>query len=54
MAVNDENDISYGLQLTNRAKELIEAYCVAQTGGTIWDLENMHFPVKPQIRQCWT
>ena len=46
VAVNDENDISYGLQLTNRAKELIEAYCVAQTGGTIWDLEKYAFSSK--------
>lgn len=46
VALNDESDISYGLQLTNRAKELIEAYCMAQTGGTIWDLEKYAFSSK--------
>lgn len=39
VAINNEKDIEYGLQLTNRSKELIERYCMAQTGGTIWDLE---------------
>lgn len=39
VAINNEKDIEYGLQLTKRSKELIERYCMAQTGGTIWDLE---------------
>ena len=39
VAMNGEKDIEYGLQLTKRSKELIERYCMEQTGGTIWDLE---------------
>lgn len=39
VAINNEKDTEYGLQLTKRSKELIERYCMAQTGGTIWDLE---------------
>lgn len=39
VAINNEKDTEYGLQITKRSKELIERYCMAQTGGTIWDLE---------------
>lgn len=39
VAINGEKDIEYGLQLTNRSKEIIEQFCMEQTGGTIWDLE---------------
>ena len=39
VAINNEKDTEYGLQLTRRSKELIERYCMEQTGGTIWDLE---------------
>lgn len=39
VAINGENDIEYGLQLTNRSKDIIEQFCMKQTGGTIWDLE---------------
>ena len=39
VAINNEKDTDYGLQITKRSKELIERYCLAQTGGTIWDLE---------------
>lgn len=39
VAINNEKDTEYGLQLTKRSKELIERYCTEQTGGTIWDLE---------------
>lgn len=39
VAINNEKDIEYGLQITKRSKELIERYCIAQTGGTIWELE---------------
>lgn len=39
VATNGEKDIEYGLQLTERAKELIERFCKDKTGGTIWDLE---------------
>ena len=46
VAVNGEKDIEYGLQLTKRAKELIEDFCTAKTGGTIWDLEKYAFDHK--------
>lgn len=39
VAINNEKDTEYGFQLTKRSKELIERYCIVQTGGTIWDLE---------------
>ncbi len=39
VAINGEKDIEYGLQLTKRSKEIIEQFCMKQTGGTIWDLE---------------
>ena len=46
VAINGEKDIEYGLQLTKRAKELIESFCTAKTGGTIWDLEKYAFDHK--------
>ena len=46
VAINSEKDIEYGLQLTKRAKELIESFCTAKTGGTIWDLEKYAFDHK--------
>ena len=46
VAINSEKDIEYGLQLTKRAKELIEDFCTAKTGGTIWDLEKYAFDHK--------
>ena len=46
VAINGEKDIEYGLQLTKRAKELIEGFCMAKTGGTIWDLEKYAFDHK--------
>lgn len=46
VAINGEKDIEYGLQLTKRAKELIEGFCMAKTGGTIWELEKYAFDHK--------
>ena len=46
VAINGEKDIKYGLQLTKRAKELIEDFCTTKTGGTIWDLEKYAFDHK--------
>lgn len=46
VAINCEKDIEYGLQLTKRAKELIEDFCTVKTGGTIWDLEKYAFDHK--------
>lgn len=43
VAINGEKDIEYGLQLTNRSKDIIEQFCMKQTGGTIWDLEKYAF-----------
>ena len=46
VAINGEKDIEYGLQLTKRVKKLIEDFCMAKTGGTIWDLEKYAFDHK--------
>lgn len=46
VAINNEKDTEYGLQLAKRSKELIERYCMEQTGGTIWDLEKYAFANK--------
>lgn len=46
VAINGEKDIEYGLQLTERTKELIEDFCTAKTGGTIWGLEKYAFDHK--------
>lgn len=48
VAINGEKDIEYGLQITERAKELIENFCLARTGGTIWDLEKYAFANKTE------
>lgn len=48
VAVNGEKDIEYGLQLTERTKELIERFCKDKTGGTIWDLEKYAFANKTE------
>lgn len=48
VAINGEKDIEYGLQLTKRAKELIEDFCMTKTGGTIWDLEKYAFANKTE------
>lgn len=45
-AIKKEKDISYGLQLTKRAKDIIESFCIENTGGTIWDLEKYAFANK--------
>ena len=44
VAIKTEKDIQYGLQLTERCKEIIEQFCIKRTkGGTIWDLDYYHF-----------
>ena len=48
VAVNGEKDIEYGLQLTERTKELIERFCKDKTNGTIWDLEKYAFANKTE------
>lgn len=46
VAIKTEKDISYGLQITKRAKEIIEQFCIKNAGGTIWDLEKYAFANK--------
>lgn len=46
VAINNEKDIEYGLQLTKRSKKLMERYCMNLTGGTVWDLEKYAFANK--------
>ena len=48
VAINGEKDIEYGLQLTKRAKDIIERFCKDKTGGTIWDLEKYAFANKTE------
>lgn len=48
VAVNGEKDIEYGLQLTERTKDIIERFCKDKTGGTIWDLEKYAFTNKTE------
>lgn len=45
-AFTNEKDIAYGLELSARCKEIIEAYCLNSSGGTIWDLEKYAFSEK--------
>lgn len=46
VAINGEKDITYGLQITNRSKGIIERFCMERTGGIIWDLEKYSFANK--------
>mgnify|MGYP004541088051 FL=1 len=46
VAINGEKDITYGLQITNRSKGIVERFCMERTGGTIWDLEKYSFTNK--------
>lgn len=39
VAINGEKDITYGLQITNRSKGIVERFCMDRTGGRILDLE---------------
>ena len=48
VAINGEKDIKYGLQLTERTKDIIERFCKDKTGGTIWDLEKYAFTNKTE------
>lgn len=48
VAINGEKDVEYGLQLTERAKDIIERFCKDKTGGTIWDLEKYAFANKTE------
>lgn len=45
-AFTNEKDITYGLELSARCKEIIETYCLNSSGGTIWDLEKYAFSAK--------
>lgn len=46
VAINGEKDITYGLQITNRSKGIVERFCMERTGGNIWDLEKYSFANK--------
>ena len=46
VAIKTEKNIPYGLQITKRAKKIIEQFCVKNAGGTIWDLEKYAFANK--------
>lgn len=46
VAVKGEEDVEYGLRLTKRCKEIIENYCMKETGGAIWGLEKYAFSTK--------
>lgn len=46
VAIKTEKNIQYGLQITKRAKEIIEQFCIKNAGGTIWDLEKYAFANK--------
>lgn len=46
VAIKTEKDVPYGLQITKRAKEIIEQFCIKNAGGTIWDLEKYAFANK--------
>lgn len=46
VAIKTEKDIPYGLQITERAKQIIEQFCIKNAGGTIWDLEKYAFANK--------
>lgn len=39
VALQTEKDREYGLNVSSRAKELIEKFILENTGGTVWDLE---------------
>lgn len=43
VAIKTEKNIPYGLQITKRAKEIIEQFCIKNSGGTIFDLEEYAF-----------
>lgn len=43
VAIKTEKNIPYGLQITKRAKEIIEQFCIKNAGGTIFDLEEYAF-----------
>lgn len=40
VAIRSEKDIKYGLEISRRAKELVESFVLEQTGGNIWDLDS--------------
>ena len=46
VAIKTEKDIPYGLQITKRAKDIVEQFCIKNAGGTIWDLEKYAFANK--------
>lgn len=45
-AVAIKEDVTEGLKVSARAKELLQAFNMQQTGGTLWDLEKYAFANK--------
>ena len=46
VAFLSEKDVEYGLQVSKRAKSIVEKFVFNRTGGTIWDLEKFSFANK--------
>lgn len=46
VAIENEKDIEYGLQITERCKQIIEQFCVDMSDGDIWELEKYAFDNK--------
>lgn len=46
IAVAIKEDVAEGLKVSARAKELLQAFNMQQTGGTLWDLEKYAFANK--------
>lgn len=46
VAIENEKDIEYGLQITERCKQIIEQFCVDMSDGDIWELEKYAFENK--------
>lgn len=46
VAIENEKDIEYGLQITERCKQIIEKFCVDMSDGDIWELEKYAFQNK--------
>lgn len=46
VAFLSEKDVEYGLQVSKRAKSIVDQFVFNKTGGTIWDLEKFSFANK--------
>ena len=46
VALQTEKDREYGLNVSNRAKQIVNQFIFDKTGGTPWDLEKFSFEHK--------